>query len=259
MKLKDTIHRNLYKHLFVLLLVLLCVWTSARATDADLGEVFSNVDQMTLFLKRFLSPDWAFFPKIVEPMLKTIKMSVVGTTLGVLVAMPFSFLATTVVTRNFFMTTIIRFLMSVIRTIPTLLLAALFVAMFGIGEVTGVLTIAVFTFGMISQLIYEAIETIDHGPIEAAESIGATKTQIAFWSIAPQISHQIVSYSLYAFEVNIRASTILGYVGAGGVGVILNSSLSLMRYDRVSIIILSILIVVITIDWISEMIRRRLA
>lgn len=117
--------------------------------------------------------------------------------------------------------------MSIIRTIPNLLLAALFVAMIGIGEFTGVLTIAVFTFGMVSQLIYEAIETVEHGTIEAADSVGATKTQVAFWVILPQISHQIFGYALYAFEINVRASTVLGYVGAGGIGVILNSSLSL--------------------------------
>lgn len=258
MKLKDTIHRHLYKQLFLVALVLLCIFSSAKTTGAQMSDVLNNLDQMTLFLQRFLSPDWSYIPKIVEPMIKTIKMSVVGTTLGVLFAVPFAFLATTVVTRNGFITTVIRFFMSIIRTIPNLLLAALFVAMFGIGEFTGVLTIAVFTFGMVSQLVYEAIETIDYGPIEAAESVGATKVQIAFWSIAPQITHQIASYALYAFEVNIRASTILGYVGAGGIGVILNSSLALMRYDRVSIIILAILVVVIVIDGISEIIRKRL-
>lgn len=259
MKLKDTIHRHLYKHLFLLFLVFVCAGVSVQLTNANFVEVFTNFDQMQEFLGRFLHPDWSYIPTIIEPLIKTIKMSVVGTTLGVVFAVPFSFLATTVVTRNGIITTIIRFLMSVIRTIPNLLLAALFVAMFGIGEFTGVLTIAVFTFGMVSQLIYEAIETIDHGPIEAAESVGSTKTQIAFWSIAPQITHQIASYSLYAFEVNVRASTVLGYVGAGGIGVMLNSSLSLMRYDRVSIIILSILVVVIIIDWVSEKIRERLA
>lgn len=258
MKLKDTIHRNLYKHLFILAILVVCVLASAKQTGAVASDVFNNLDQMALFLKRFLSPDWSYLSKLAAPMLKTIQMSVVGTTIGVLIAIPFAYMGTTVVTRNQLVTTIIRFFMGVIRTIPNLLLAALFVAMVGIGEITGVLTIAVFTFGMVSQLIFEAIETIDHGPIEAAESVGANKIQIAFWSITPQISHQIISYALYAFEVNIRASTILGYVGAGGIGVILNSSLSLMRYDRVSIIILSILVVVIVIDGVSEQIRKRL-
>lgn len=258
MKLKDTIHHNLYKQLFWLFLVAVLVGVSAQKTGANGAEVFNNLDQMALFLKRFLQPDWAYFPKIIEPMLKTIKMSVVGTFVGLVFAVPFAFLATTVVTRNMWITWPLRFLLGVIRTIPNLLLAALFVAMVGIGEVTGVLTIAVFTFGMVSQLVYEAVETVDHGPIEAAESVGATKGQIAFWSILPQVTNQIISYALYAFEVNIRASTVLGYVGAGGIGVILNSSLSLLRYDRVSVIIFSILVVVITIDWISGKIREEL-
>ena len=106
--------------------------------------------------------------------------------------------------------------MGLIRTIPNLLLAALFVAIFGIGEATGVLTIAVFTFGMVSQLMFQAIETIDFGPIEAAAAVGASKLQIAVWSVAPQVISQFASYTFYAFEVNVRASTVLGYVGAGG-------------------------------------------
>lgn len=258
MKLKDTIHRNLYKHLFIIFLILICICISGQITEADPLEVFNNADQISEFLQRFFHPDWQYLPKIIEPILKTIKISVVGTILGVIFAVPFACLGTTTITRNPIITTILRFFMSIIRTIPNLLLAALFVAMIGIGEFTGVLTIAVFTFGMVSQLIYEAIETVEHGTIEAADSVGATKTQVAFWVILPQISHQIFGYALYAFEINVRASTVLGYVGAGGIGVILNSSLSLLRYDRVSIIILAILIVVTIIDWISEIIRKKL-
>ena len=214
---------------------------------------------MAAFMKRFLNPDFSYIPKVVGPMILTIKMSVVGTVAGVILAVPFAFLATTVVTKNPVITGIVRFFLDVIRTIPNLLLAALLVAVIGIGEFTGVMTIAVFTFGMVSQLIYEAIETIDYGPIEAAESIGANKMQIAVWSVFPQILNQIASYTFYALEINVRASTVLGYVGAGGIGVILNSSLALLRYDRVSVIILMILLMVIIVDGLSEAIRRRLA
>lgn len=259
MKIKDTVHFNWYKHLFLVALLAVCIGTSIHVTDADFAEVFGNLDQMTAFMKRFLNPDFSYIPKIVGPMILTIKMSVVGTVAGVILAVPFAFLATTVVTKNFILTGIIRFFLDVIRTIPNLLLAALLVAVIGIGEFTGVMTIAVFTFGMVSQLIYEAIETIDYGPIEAAESIGANKVQTAVWSVFPQILNQIASYTFYALEINVRASTVLGYVGAGGIGVILNSSLALLRYDRVSVIILMILVVVIIVDGLSEAIRRRLA
>ncbi|MDD2958333.1 MAG: phosphonate ABC transporter, permease protein PhnE [Lachnospiraceae bacterium] len=259
MKLKDTVHFQWYKTLFIVCILLVCIGSAVHVTEADFVEVFSNVDQMTSFMSRFLKPDFTYILKIWEPMLLTIKMSVTGTVLGVAFAVPFAFLATTIVTKNRIVTMVIRFFLDIIRTIPNLLLAALLVAIVGIGEFTGVLTIAVFTFGMVSQLIYEAIETIDYGPIEAAESIGANKIQTAVWSVLPQVLNQIASYTLYALEVNVRASTVLGYVGAGGIGVILNSSLALLRYDRVSVVILMILIVVVIVDGLSEAIRRRLS
>lgn len=258
MKLNDTVHFNWYKHLFIVFILLVCVLGSTLITEADFTEVFTNSGQMASFLSRFIHPDFTYLPKVIAPMIKTLKMSILGTTIGVLFAVPFAFLATSVVTRNNIVTAIVRFFLDIIRTIPNLLLAALLVAVVGIGEATGVLTIAVFTFGMVSQLIYEAIETIDYGPIEACESVGAGKIQIAVWAIAPQILSQIASYTFYALEVNVRASTVLGYVGAGGIGVILNSSLALLKYERVSVIILTILFVVAIVDGISEAIRRRL-
>jgi len=258
MKIKDTIYFNWYKQLFIVVLLVILLLGSIQITNADFVTVFTNSGQMVEFLSRLLRPDFAYLPRIIMPMIKTLQMSVVGTCLGVLFAVPFAFLSTYVVTGNKVVTAVFRFILNITRTIPNLLLAALLVAIFGIGEATGVLTIAIFTFGMVSKLVYEVIETIDYGPIEAAESVGANKLQIAFWSIAPQILSNIASYIFYALEVNVRASTVLGYVGAGGIGVILNSSLALFRYDRVSIIILSILVIVALVDGISEVIRRRL-
>ncbi len=259
MRLKDTVHFNWYKHLFIAIIIAICLVASAGVTGADFTEVFGNAEQMSIFMARFLQPDFAYIPNIIGPMISTLQMSVVGTAIGVAFAVPVAFLATTTVTGNQVLTTVVRFFLDIVRTIPNLLLAALMVAIMGIGELTGVLTIAVFTFGMVSQLIYEAIETVDEGPIEAAESVGANKAQIAFWSVAPQIMSQVAGYTLYALEVNVRASTVLGYVGAGGIGVILNSSLALLQYSRVSVIILMILVVVAIVDGVSEAARRRLS
>lgn len=257
MKLKDTIHFNWYKHMFVWLILFACFLFGMRMTNASFYEVFSNMDQMVNFMRRFLKPDFYYIPEILSPMFKTIQMSIAGTVMGVFVSLPFACLATTSITRNPAVTWVTRLFLGSIRTIPTLLLAALLVGIFGIGEFTGVLTIAIFTFGMVSQLLYEAIEVIDFGPVEAAESVGANKVQIIFWTVIPQISSQIASYTLYALEVNVRASTVLGYVGAGGIGIVLNASLSLLRYDRVSVIVLMILVVVAVVDGIGERIRRR--
>lgn len=258
MKVKDTVHFNWYKHVLVIVFLVLCFFGSVHLTDADFSKVAANSNQMTAFLARFIHPDFGYLPKLIRPMVKTLQMSLLGTVLGILVAIPVSFLATSVVTENRLISTSIRFLLGLIRTVPTLLLAALLVAIFGIGEATGVITIAIFTFGMISQLMFQAIETIDFGPLEATAAVGATKVQVVVWAVIPQVMNQFIGYAFYAFEVNVRASTILGYVGAGGIGVILNSSLALLNYERVSIIILTILVTVVIVDKLSERVRRAL-
>jgi len=258
MKLKETVHFNWYKHVLLVVFLLLCFQGSIWLTGADFSKVITNSNQITSFLSRLIHPDFSYFPRLIGSMIKTLQMSLLGTVLGVGLAVPISFLATTVVTDNRLVSTIIRFFLGLIRTIPNLLLAALFVAIFGIGEATGVLTITVFTFGMVSQLMFQSIETIDFGPLESAAAVGANKMQIAVWSVAPQVVNQFIGYAFYAFEVNVRASTILGYVGAGGIGVILNSSLALLKYERVSIIILTILVTVTIVDKLSERIRRSL-
>ena len=253
MKIKDTVHFEWYKHLFIALLLLAFLYASIVSTDANFEQLAGNIGQVGVFLKKLAHPQFSYLPKLVDPM-----VSALGTALGILLAIPFAFLATTVVTDNRIITGVCRFFLNVIRTIPNLLLASLLVAIVGIGEATGVLTIAIFTFGMASQLIFESIETIDLSPVEAATAVGANKLKVAVWAIWPQITSSVVSYMFYAFELNVRASTVLGYVGAGGIGVKLNEALGLFKYERVSIIILFIFAVVVLVDALSEAIRRRL-
>lgn len=258
MKLKDTIHFNWHKKAFFTLFLLVTAGVAIHNTGANIQQILSNSNQMVTFFSRFLEPDLPYITSVLSPLLTTIQMSIVGTFFGVVLAVPFSFLATTRITENQVITTIFRFLLSVIRTIPTLLLGAFLVAVFGIGVGTGVLTISIFTFGMVSQLIYEAVENVDYEPIEAMIAVGANKIKVIFWGILPQVFVYIASYSLYAFEVNIRASLVLGYVGAGGVGVLINTAMSLSRYDRVAVIIFVIFIVILVIDYLSEFVRKRL-
>lgn len=258
MKIKDTVHFAWYKNLFLVVTLAFCLTASIIYSGADFGQLIGNIGQVGAFLKKLANPDFNYLPKLITPMIKTLKMSVLGTALGMLLAIPFSFLATNVVTENAVITQIFRFILNIIRTIPNLLLAALLVAIIGIGEATGVITIAIFTFGMASQLIYESIETIDLVPVEAAKAVGANKLKIAVWAVWPQVSSSVAGYTFYALELNVRASTVLGYVGAGGIGVKLNEALGLFRYNRVSIIILFIFAVVVVVDAISGLIRRRL-
>ncbi|MGB3413961.1 MAG: phosphonate ABC transporter, permease protein PhnE [Microbacteriaceae bacterium] len=257
MKLQDTIHRGLPTKLAIFAIFLLCVWFGAGKSEVDLGALLGNSEQIAIVMQRLMQPDWSYLPTVIPAMIQTVQMAIAGTFIGVVFALPVSFLATTLITNNRLITGICRGILNIIRTIPDLLLASLLVAIFGIGTFTGMLSIAIFTFGMTSKLYYEAIDTIDLKPVDSLISVGASKTQTARFAIIPQILPNVVSYSMYAFEINVRASTVLGYVGAGGIGLILNHSMSLMRYDRVSVIILAILVVVAVIDIASSWARRR--
>ena len=256
MKLKETIHDQLPKQLANLGLVILLFIGAGSVIEVEWNDVIDNHSQAVVFLSGFLNPEWSYLPELIDPMIETLLMSLAGTFLGVILAIPAAFLGTQLVTRNLFVTVIFRTFFSLIRTIPNLLLAAIFVAIVGIGELTGVLTIAVFTFGMVSQLIFGSIETIDYGPIEANESIGATRFQLAITAVWPQVKDAVYGYALYAFEVNVRASAVLGYVGAGGIGVMLNSALSFFQFGRVSLIMLMILLMIFITNAFSKYLRR---
>ena len=127
MKLKDTVHYQWYKHVGTFAVLAICLYACIRITNANLSEVLSNTKQMQLFLQKLLHPDWSYLPSLITPIIKTIQMSVLSTLLGVLLAIPFSFLATTLITKNTVLTGCIRFVMNIIRTIPNTLLAAILV------------------------------------------------------------------------------------------------------------------------------------
>lgn len=246
------------KNLIWLGLFLVAFIYSANLSGVDMSKLFTNGNQMTVILKKMASPDWSYVEVVIEPLLETIRMAILGTTFGAIVALPFSLLAARTIVKNKFINGILRFTLNIIRTIPDLMLAAVFVAIVGIGPVAGIITLSIFSFGMISKLFYEAIETIDEGPVEALTASGANKMQIIRYAIFPQVSSHFFSYLLYAFEINVRASTVLGYIGAGGIGIYLQRSLSQFRYDRTAIIVLVIFAVVLVIDTISNKLRERL-
>lgn len=234
------------------------LYYSGIVTGVDLTSFFVNIQQFFVLLGKMAHPDWSYFNIIATPIAQTIQMALIGTTLGTLVALPFSFVAARNIVKNPVGRGIIRFILNLVRTLPDLLLAALFVAVVGIGPVAGVLTLAVFSFGMISKLFYEAIETIDEGPIEALKAAGANNMQVICFAVVPQIANDFISYFLYTFEINVRASTVLGYLGAGGIGFYLQRTLDMFAYQQTAVIIVAILVVVLIIDGLSNYLRERL-
>lgn len=246
------------KNLLTIVFILLIIWGSALQTNVSIQGLVTGIPNMNTLLQEMFPPDWSYFSSITDPMLATIRMAIFGTTFGAIIAIPVALLSSSNVVKIPVVYHISRFMMNLIRTIPELLLAALFVPIFGIGEIAGILAITVFSFGIIAKLLYEAIEAIDPGPLEAMTAVGANKVQWIFFGVVPQVMAHFMSYFLYSFEINIRAAAILGYVGAGGVGLHLNNALSFFQYDRVLTIIIYTFIVVLIIDTISNRIREKL-
>jgi phosphonate transport system permease protein len=144
-----------------------------------------------------------------------------------------------------------------IRTIPAMILAVIAVFFVGIGILSGILAITIFTFGIMSKMLYEVIETIDMNSVEALESTGANRTQAFRYAVFPQIFPIFLSYLIYIFEINVRSSTVLGYVGAGGIGTVISDNL-LYHYDRVGAAIIVMVIVTLVIQFLSNYIRGKL-
>ena len=243
----------------ILLLLLVAIYLSLRMTGFDLKLIINRFDKLLdLFVKLF-HPKWEFFNKVIGPLVDTVKMSILGTVIGCLLALPIAVLASTNICKSPAIVSVLRFILALIRTLPTLVIALVCALVFGLGTFAGTLAISIFTFGIVAKMLYESIETIDMGPFEAMEALGANKFQ-AFWSACvPQILPVYLSHSLYCFEMNVRASAILGYVGAGGLGITINERIGWRDYNGLGMVLLSLFVVVVAIEFFSEYLRKKLS
>ena len=243
----------------ILLIVLAVVFWSLRMTGFELSVVIHKIDKLSYILVRLFNPDWSFFPKVVQPLMDTIKMSILGTVIGCAVALPVAVLSSSNIDHIKWLVAFCRFILALIRTLPTMIIALVCALIFSLGTFSGTVAIAIFTFGIVSKMLYESIETIDMGPFEAMEALGANKFQ-AFWSACvPQILPVYLSHSLYCFEMNIRASAILGYVGAGGLGITINERVGWRDYNGLGMVLLTLFVVVVSIEFFSEFLRKKLS
>lgn len=242
--------------LYATVLVLVALFfASAWQTEATIPTLVKGIPQITGFIAEMFPPDWTFFAKVWKPMSETLQMSILGTAVGALFAFPMALLAARNVTTVRWLSTPARLIMNLLRTIPDLLYAALFVVIVGFGPTAGTLALVFFTFGILSKLAYESTEAIDPGPLEAMTAVGAGKLKWIRFGVLPQVAPTYLAHLLYTFEVSIRASAILGLVGAGGIGLLLKNTLDLFRYDQACTIVIYTLIVVVLIDTISTRIR----
>lgn len=243
----------------IVAILIAVVWASIQLTGFDIGIIIRRGHQFTYILARIFHPNFAYFGKVIGPLLDTIKMSILGSVLGATLALPFAVVASTNINKNGLAVSLCRFLLNIIRTLPTLVIAKFAALIFGLGTFAGTVAITVFTFGVVSKMMYEAIETIDMGAFEAMESAGGDKFQSFRTACFPQILPTYLSYCLYSLEMNIRAAAILGYVGAGGLGLLINERIGWRDYEGLGMVLLALFVVVFIIENTSQYLRRKLS
>jgi phosphonate transport system permease protein len=276
------------------LVFILLAWSFAGAKIRP-GELIEGVPQIGITLARMLPPDFSkvtdartyFIPEslsltelllplplseqearlkrrwwdntfpqtIVGATLETVQMALAGTFLALLVAFPVAFLAARNTTPHALVYHGVRAVLSLLRTIPDLALGLLFVAAVGLGAFAGTLALAIHTATVLGKLLSESIENIDKGVVEAIRATGAGYSQIVSFAVLPQILPDLISFSLYRLETNIRAASVLGLIGAGGIGYLMNTSFRTFQYQEAAAIVLVLIALVMLVDYLSSRLR----
>jgi phosphonate transport system permease protein len=270
--------RSTFKSLLILTFVLgFLVW-SYRGAGIDLAQLFSldSFEQILIYIKKLFPPD--FSPVVIQEALKgtveTFAISFMGTLMAVVIALSIVFFAS----RNLIYSGLLyemeprqgrkraarmlpylaaKSLLNILRTIPEMVWALIFVFLVGLGPFPGVLALGVHTGGVLGKLFGEVLENVDNQPIESLQATGANRLQILFYGIVPQVLPHFISYTLYRWEVNIRVAAVLGLVGAGGLGQRIHIAISLFLENQLLTLLIAIYLLVTVVDYLSAYLRRK--
>ncbi|RZL05068.1 MAG: phosphonate ABC transporter, permease protein PhnE, partial [Rubrivivax sp.] len=231
---------------------------SAAGSQMSWAELARGMPQIGDFLARSVPPDWSILSRLWQPAIETLQIAIWGTLLSIVLALPLSFIAANNLHGWHALRIAVRQFLNVVRSINELILALVFVSAVGLGPFPGVLALALHGMGMLGKFFAENIEEIDRGPLEALRSAGASQLQVIAFGVVPQVITAWIGVILYRFEVNLRSATVLGMVGAGGLGFELVSSLKLFRYQETATCIVVITLMVIAADLLSNWLRSRI-
>ena len=226
----------------------------------DLGNIsrlFAGNDSTKLFVHDLLRPDFADWKMFVAKMWETVQIALWGTFLAVILGIPLGLAAARNIAPAWIVTPV-RWVMNLLRSVPDLVIGLLFVTAVGLGPLAGVLAITLNTAGVLAKLFSEAVESIDKGPVEGVRATGAGKLHEIVWGVLPQVAPLWTSFALYRFESNSRSATVLGLIGAGGIGQVLFDSMNAFDFRAVSAIVIVVVVAVTLIDTLSQVMRRRL-
>jgi phosphonate transport system permease protein len=230
-------------------------WQLAQVSPAKLT---TGLPKMASWARKAWPPATDELPVLLRRAAETVAMAAIGTTAAALLALPVCALAARNVTPGLAVYYPVRWFLNALRGIDSFVFALLFVAAVGLGPFAGVLGVALHTWGSTAKLWAEAIENVPPGPLEAAAATGASRVKVLGFALLPDVAPSMVSVVLFWWEFNVRASTVRGVVGAGGIGQELKSSMDLLDFPRLLTIILIILVMVTVIDQVSQSLRRRL-
>ncbi|MDQ0428711.1 phosphonate transport system permease protein [Planomicrobium stackebrandtii] len=238
------------------IIILILIYFSMRITEFDLSK-FRDFRNMIDFLSQWWPMDFSQLPGMVEDTFETLAMAFLGSVFGLLIALPISFIAArnTAPSKSLFHFT--RVALSFVRSIPEIVIGLILLTTLGLGPFPAVIAIMIHNVGVFGKLVSELIEAADPGPQEAMRAVGAKKWLANLFSILPQIWPNVLSQFFYRFEVAIRTSLILGFIGGGGIGQRLFNDFKTFQYSAVSLDVLIIMIMVIAIDFLASTIRNR--
>lgn len=223
----------------------------------DGGRLAEGLPAIGVLVSEMIPPDFTRWQQWIWPMVDTVAMSVAGTALAVAFSLPLAFLAARNTAPNRLVFSFARMTLNALRSIPELIMGIIFVAAVGFGMLPGVLALGLHSVGMVGKFFAEAIEHAHPAPIEAAQASGASGFQVITHGVIPQVFVQFTDVTMYRWEYNFRASTVMGMVGAGGIGTELVGSLRLLDYPQVLAILIVILVAVAIVDGLSGIIRKK--
>lgn len=248
------------RNLALLGAALLVAW-SAATVGVDARRILDLPGGVaTVFHEMFLAQgvEWSYLGESLRYMVESLQIAWVGTVIGAVLSLPLGFFGAKNVSSGL-VSNVMRQVLNGIRAFPEIILAiAIFIPIAGLGPVAGALAIGLHSVGTLGKLTAEVVEGIDPGPVEAARATGARPLQVQRWGVLPQVLPEVVAFWLYRFEINIRAAAVLGVVGAGGIGFILQQAISFGRFPRAGMVIIVVVVATILVDTVSGWIRRRI-
>ena len=231
---------------------------SVSALDIEWAFFADAHEQAIDLIERMWPPRWSYLPSVVRPLIETIHIATLGTAIALVLALPLAFLAARNTTMNEFTWAIGRALLVASRSVNTVIWGLVFVAIFGPGPVAGIAAVAARSVGFLAKLAAEAIEEASRGQIEAIESTGASTGQVYLLAILPQVMPVLIGTTVYRWDINVRMATVIGLVGGGGIGFLLQDTINLGRWSQAGTAIWLIALVVCAMDAASAALRERL-